>query len=97
MQLFIDYPYALPTIITGLIGVSATILTALFANEVSFGEPTYISTANLVQTLTPDRVASNKTSPPVSTRELIKSPGVTNVLFIYGWVMLLALAYTAGM
>jgi hypothetical protein len=33
----------------------------------------------------------------MSTWELIKFPGVSNVVVIYGYTMLLALAYTAGM
>ena len=32
----------------------------------------------------------------MSTWEIIKSPGVPNVLYLYGHIMLLALAYTAG-
>jgi hypothetical protein len=33
----------------------------------------------------------------MSTWEVVKSPGVPMVLFIFGHVMLLGLAYTAGM
>ena len=32
----------------------------------------------------------------MSMWEIIKSPGVTIVLYLYGHIMLLALAYTAG-
>lgn len=33
----------------------------------------------------------------MSTLEILKSPGVGTVLFIYGHFMLLGLVYTAGM
>jgi hypothetical protein len=34
VQLFIDYPYAFPTLVTGLVGASAAIISALFVEEV---------------------------------------------------------------
>jgi len=34
IQFFKDYPYALPTFVTGLIGLSAAIISALFVKEV---------------------------------------------------------------
>ena len=41
-------------------------------------------------------MGSSSSSAPMSTLDIIKSPGVPNVLLIYGMVMLLALAYTAS-
>ncbi|KAH8601068.1 MFS transporter [Bisporella sp. PMI_857] len=79
IQLFKDFPYALPTLVTGAIGASAAVISALFIKE----------------TLTPDRRLSNKASPPMSTYSLLKHPGVAPVIYIYGHVMLLAFAYTA--
>lgn len=34
IQFFKDYPYALPTFVTGLIGLSAAIISAIFVKEV---------------------------------------------------------------
>ncbi len=34
IKFFVDYPYALPTFIVGAIGLSATIISALFVREV---------------------------------------------------------------
>lgn len=81
IQFFKDYPYALPGFIGGFIGLTSVITSALF----------------LTETLTPDRRASNKASPHamMSTWEIMKYPGVANVIVIYGYTMLLGLAYTA--
>ncbi len=35
--------------------------------------------------------------PPMTILELVKAPGVAYVIYLYGHVMLLGLAYTAGM
>ena len=79
VQFFRDFPYALPTFATGAIGASAAIVSALFIKE------------------TLDRKVQGGSSAdgPMSTREIVKSPGVINVLLLYGGAMLLALAYTA--
>ncbi|KAG9245270.1 MFS transporter [Calycina marina] len=79
IQLLRNFPYALPTLITGVIGALALIATILFTKE----------------TLTLDLRTSHKASTPMSSWKLVKSPGVAPVIFIYGHVMLLAYAYTS--
>jgi hypothetical protein len=49
-----------------------------------------------LQTLNRKAVGGSPAEGPRSTWEIVKSPGVTSVLSIYGGTMLLALAYTAG-
>ncbi|CAG8979685.1 hypothetical protein HYALB_00003916 [Hymenoscyphus albidus] len=41
------------------------------------------------------RVADAPAPPPIATMDIIRSPGVPIILFLYGHVMLLGLAYTA--
>ncbi|MCJ1402908.1 hypothetical protein MMC11_006129 [Xylographa trunciseda] len=77
---FEEFPYALSTIFVGVIGASAAIVCWLFLNE----------------TLDPESFNRSSSSPPMSTQELINSPGVSMVLILYGHIMLLAFAYTAG-
>ena len=78
---FTRFPYVLPTIVAGAIGATASILCALLIKE----------------TLVRDKGSDPaKNSPPMSTLEILRSHGVAPVLYIYGYVMLLAFAYTAG-
>jgi MFS family permease len=79
IKLFKDFPYALPTFATGAVGVSAAIVSALFIKE----------------TLNRKAHGGLSGDGPRSTWEIVKSPGVVTVLFLYGGAMLLALAYTA--
>ncbi|KAF1344260.1 major facilitator superfamily transporter [Delphinella strobiligena] len=76
-----DNPYALPSFVTGFIGLSAALVSFFFIDE----------------TLEPARQATpNKPAPtPMTTMELLRSPGVAVVLFLYNYVMLLGMAYTA--
>ncbi|EED22793.1 conserved hypothetical protein [Talaromyces stipitatus ATCC 10500] len=81
IQFFRDYPYALPTFTTGLIGATACVISALFIKETLKKTP---------------KKGVNGLPPKVMTiTEIMKSPGVSRVLFIYTFTMLLALAYTA--
>ncbi|KAK5477745.1 hypothetical protein LTR55_008337 [Exophiala xenobiotica] len=81
IQFFHDYPYALPTIVTGSIGAIATVTSALFIKETLVREP---------------KSSSDAASPPrMSTLELLRAPNVGITLYIYAHVMLLAFAYTA--
>lgn len=78
VQFFKDFPFALPTIVTGVVAITAAVVCTLFVRE------------------TLPRKADVRDPPkPMSTSELLKSKGVTTVLFIYGYIMLLAFAYTA--
>jgi len=81
IQFFHDYPYALPTIVTGSIGVIATVTSALFIKETLVREPKSSSDA--------------ASRPRMSTLELLRAPNVGITLYIYAHVMLLAFAYTA--
>ncbi|MCJ1382069.1 hypothetical protein MMC17_005181 [Xylographa soralifera] len=76
---FEEFPYAVPTIFVGAISASAAIISWLFLKE----------------TLDPESLDRSLSDPPMSTPELIKSPGVSAVLLLYGHIMLLAFAYTA--
>ncbi|KAK3329783.1 MFS general substrate transporter [Apodospora peruviana] len=105
VQFFVDYPYALPSFTVGCIGVSAVVVTALFAKETlkrenvigsisgdnNIGSSTGGDTGGDVNDVT--KLVS--TAVPLSAWEIMKSPGVPIVLYTYGHVMLLAFAYTA--
>ena len=96
---FSDYPYALPTFVTGTFGASAAVLCGLFLKEVCPDITHTSQIADLLHLQTLKRKAKGDQSPaeaPMSTMELIKAPGVAIVLFLYAHVMLLGLAYTAG-
>ncbi|KAG0645988.1 GTP-mannose-1-phosphate guanylyltransferase [Hyphodiscus hymeniophilus] len=80
IQFFKDYPYALSTFTVGVVGLSAVVLSTLFLKE----------------TLDKKAFKNASLNPPMSTWELLRYPGVAKVVYIYGHVMLLAFAYTAG-
>lgn len=79
VRFFQEYPYVLSTSVVGLVGLSAVIACALFLKE----------------TLDPHEDGKKAVAPPMSTMEILKSPGVGFVLFINSHTMLLAFAYTA--
>lgn len=85
LQFFENYPYALPGFVTGAIGLTGAIIIAVFLDEtlVKCGAPE----DELVQQV-PDPAT-------VTLWELIQSPGVSFVLFIYSHIMFLTFAYTA--
>jgi MFS family permease len=76
-----EYPYALPTMVAGAIGLSATLVALFCVKETLKAEKSGSSS----------EIAHEK----LSTKALVKSPGVSMVLYIYGHIMLLAFAYTA--
>jgi MFS family permease len=80
-KFLLEYPYALATFITGIIGLSAAVLCWLFLSE----------------TLKVRSVTSgeNDDDKKMSIRSLLQSPGVTFVLLLYGYIMVLAFSYTA--
>ncbi|GKT56468.1 major facilitator superfamily transporter [Colletotrichum tofieldiae] len=84
-QFFHDYPYALPSFVIGFIGLTAALTSFLFLEETlkkaHHGEGDH------------GPVAPKKHTRSIT--ELIKSKGVGNVLYVYGHLMLLAIAYTA--
>lgn len=84
---FEDYPYALPGFAVGFVGLTGVLTTALFVKE------TMVKHTN--DDSAEGGVASNSAKSKNSTRQLLKSPGVGIVLYVYGHVMLLAMLYTA--
>lgn len=91
VQFFIDYPYALPSIVVGVLGLSAVVVTALFVDETLVKHPVHKHPTTSVESA----ASSYPSSEPTSTWTLIKSPGIPVVLYTYGHIMLLAYAYTA--
>ncbi|KAJ1329907.1 transmembrane transporter-like protein [Microdochium nivale] len=96
---FEEYPYALSSFIVGLIGLTAVVTSALFVEETL---PAEIRAANRREQaaqsqVRPDATESGSSQPlPQQTyRSLLRSPGVRPALLTYGYVMLLAFAYTA--
>ncbi|KAI1078659.1 MFS general substrate transporter [Whalleya microplaca] len=83
---FETYPYALSSIVTGCIGLSAVVTSALFVEETLKRTPGPHS---------PSEANAPAKPPPRSTLELLAVPGVGIVLYNYGHAMLLGLAYTA--
>ena len=78
-QFFKTFPYALPTIVTGIVGATAALTSAIFVQE----------------TLVVSEEDSTKNKRPQSMQQMLQSHGVKTVLYLYGYVMLLAYAYTA--
>lgn len=79
-----EFPYALPTFVTGVVGASAAVCCALFVKETLIRRKKGADGENDVQD-----------EGPMSTWEVVRSPGVGTVLYIYGHTMILAYAYTA--
>lgn len=106
IQFFIDYPYALPSFAVGCIGLSAIVVTVLFVEEtlprgllsntssVTSSTDTADYTGADSDTSEAAMAIITKSQPP-TIRQLLTSPGVGIVLYVYGHVMLLAFAYTA--
>lgn len=84
-QFWHDYPYALPNFVVAAIGLFAAITTLLFVKE----------TLHIRRTDKKKPANSSSSEPRMSVWELIKYPGVTPVLVVYNYVMLLALTFTA--
>lgn len=84
---FEEYPYALPGFAVGFVGLTGVLTTALFVKETMVKHPHDESAEG--------GAASNSAKSKSSTRQLLKSPGVGIVLYVYGHVMLLAMLYTA--
>jgi len=81
MQFWHDYPYALPNFVLAAIGLSAAITTLLFVKE----------TLHIHN----NKKKNGDSKTNMSIWELVKYPGVTPVLVIYNYVMLLAFTFTA--
>ncbi|KAI5918829.1 major facilitator superfamily transporter [Camillea tinctor] len=87
VKFFVEYPYALSSIVVGCIGLTAVFTSAFFVEE-TLHRRARKSSAEAGS-------AGGSEAPAKTTWDLIKSPGVGIVLYNYGHVMLLAFAYTA--
>ncbi|KAH8198563.1 hypothetical protein TruAng_007244 [Truncatella angustata] len=83
---FKEYPYALPSFAVGVVGLTAVLTSAFFVEETLKKKPGGSAESGHAEVSQPRKMSS---------RELLKSPGVAMVLYVYGHAMLLAIAYTA--
>ena len=79
---FSKYPYALPTLVAGGFGLTATLTCILFLKE----------TLKTKDGALLNRIPTNE---KLSTWDLLKSPGVPMVLYLNAHIMVLAFSYTA--
>ncbi|KAI1749111.1 major facilitator superfamily transporter [Xylaria castorea] len=82
---FEEFPYALSSLVIGVIGLTAVVTSALFLEE----------TLPREKTQSDDEVGAQVPRHRASTWDLLTAPGVGIVLYNYGHAMLLAFAYTA--
>ncbi|EXJ71115.1 uncharacterized protein A1O5_06108 [Cladophialophora psammophila CBS 110553] len=80
IKFFREYPYALPTFVTGSIGLVATVTSAMGVKETLVRSP---------------KKASSDSGKEMSILTLLRSPNVPITLYIYAHIMLLAFSYTA--
>ncbi|CAI6333735.1 unnamed protein product [Periconia digitata] len=78
-QFFHDFPYALPGFVSALVPLTATFSSSIFIKE----------------TLNVRKSKDTPNKEPMSTWELINYPGIRQVLFIFNYVMMLAMGFTA--
>lgn len=95
-KFFKRYPYALPTIATGVVPLVAAVVTAVFVEEtlpakVIEGRPAKDDTE--AEPLLTSMVS--KPDDDNSTWSLLKAPGVLPVLYLQSHIMILAFSYTA--
>ncbi|KAK2610750.1 hypothetical protein N8I77_004153 [Diaporthe amygdali] len=83
VKFFHDYPYALSSLVVGLLGFVSVFTSAFFIKETLVKAPS--SENGVVKPKEEGR----------GILQIIKAPGVAMVLYVYGHIMLLALAYTA--
>jgi hypothetical protein len=82
IQFFKDYPYALPTMVVGVLNLATAAMSSVFIKE----------------TLMKKKKKNDGTgaaAAPMSTWQLLRAPGVPMVLLFTGYVMLLAYMFTA--
>ncbi|KAH8891878.1 MFS general substrate transporter [Thozetella sp. PMI_491] len=85
---FVDYPYALGSMVIGVIGILISIVCALFLEETL---PAKTGSGGHG-----DGVADVAKPPNMTKWELLKLPGVAQVLHIFNHIMLLAFAKTGA-
>ncbi|KAK1811798.1 hypothetical protein LTR12_013809 [Friedmanniomyces endolithicus] len=79
---FAQFPYALASFVAGALCLTSTLAAQIFLKET-------------LQTAAQKSASDPKPAPPLTTWEVLTSPGVPTVLLIFGHTMFLALAYTA--
>ncbi len=90
---FADHPYALASFSVALLGATASVTTALFLQETL---PAPGGRASPSPSANGNANGNSASKPPgPSVVELVRSPGVGIVLYVYAHVLLLAFAYTA--
>ncbi|KAI1494056.1 major facilitator superfamily transporter [Biscogniauxia mediterranea] len=93
VQFFVEYPYALSSIVVGCIGLTAVFTSAFFVEETLHrGRRRRAAPKSSAEA---ESAGSAKSTTNMSTWDLVRAPGVSAVLYNYGHVMLLAFAYTA--
>lgn len=96
-RFFVDYPYALPGFVTGAIAATSFVACALLLDETlkskKGGDSDSPCSSSSSATATAEEAQPQ--DPPLSTSDLLSSPGVGIVLWSYGHVMFLAFAFTA--
>lgn len=83
VKFLLDYPYALSSLVVGLLGAISVFTSAFFIEETLKREPG-----------SEDGIGKPKKEGQ-GIMDIIKAPGVGMVLYVYGHIMMLALAYTA--
>ncbi|KAK8009682.1 hypothetical protein PG989_000615 [Apiospora arundinis] len=85
IRFFEQYPYALPSFAVGVVGLTAVLTSAFFVEETLVRKPKAGTQEEGEQPAPKEK----------GTWELLKTPGVGIVLYVFAHVMLLAFAYTA--
>lgn len=96
IKFFEHFPYALPTLVTGSISLISGVLSILFVEEtlpIRFQKRTKVNGAEGGDSSVNGQSHNSKAE--YSTWDLINSPGVLPILYLYGHIMILAYAYTA--
>jgi hypothetical protein len=98
INLFREYPYALPTFVTGAVGAVATMTSAIGVKEASrrvFTIFEALSLTRLQTLLKRDKMTEADAPKKMSMLELLQSPNIPITLYLYGHIMILAFSYTA--
>lgn len=83
VKFLLEYPYVLCSLVVGLLGLVAVFSSAFFIEETLKREP-----SSEDGTVKPKKEGRG-------VLDILKTPGVGMVLYVYGHIMMLALAYTA--
>lgn len=96
-ELFRQYPYGLAGLLTAFFSLSSSGLCAIFLKEVRVSSVIYMRMPLLTTEQTLKRGEHGETIKPMSTGQLLRSPGVSIVLFVSLYTGAVAMAYTAVM